>query len=311
MQLRTLSSYPGAVCTDGSPAGYYYAPATTSASAHTWIVHLRSGGMCYSEVSCRERCWNFNSNSNYSVARKLCSSHSWEESITVPNGLMSADGDPLLAHAHKVHLRYCTSDAHWGDAEAFDSPAGGLMQFRGSVVVEAMLADLVARHGLGSGHEGARDTMVFAGNSAGARGAMVHLDYVPQMLQSASAHVDVVGFLDSPMWLDMDVCCGESSLSLPNRTRLVHAYVNTTRLGVECAAAWPLAEQWRCLLAEYRLPFLASKFVVVASLHDTYLLGQHTGANRPTSPAGLDFAARAKERMLRVLRCAALRRRAG
>ena len=135
--------------------------------------------MCYDEQSCRQRCWNFD-NDPAGVAKNLCSSSRWQENITMPGGLFSAD-NPQLAHAHKVQLRYCTSDAHWGNAAAFDSPAGGLMQFRGSVVVEAMLTDLVARYGLGNGHEGARHTMVFAGSSAGARGAMAQLDYPVQV----------------------------------------------------------------------------------------------------------------------------------
>ena len=35
---------------------------------------------------------------------------------------------------------------------------------------------------------------------------MVHLDYVPEMIGSASANVDVIGLLDSPLWMTMNGC---------------------------------------------------------------------------------------------------------
>ena len=36
---------------------------------------------------------------------------------------------------------------------------------------------------------------------------MVHLDYVPEMIGSASANnVDVIGVLDSPLWMMMNGC---------------------------------------------------------------------------------------------------------
>lgn len=64
-----------------------------------------------------------------------------------------------------------------GDAAAFG------LQFRGGAVVRAVLADLVRRRGLGRrGLAGAPPRLLFGGVSAGSRGAMVHLDYVKEML---------------------------------------------------------------------------------------------------------------------------------
>ena len=67
-----------------------------------------------------------------------------------------------------------------------------------------MLKHLVENKGLGSGLGGRRDRLIFGGASAGARGAMVHLDYVQEMLGEAASNVDVVGFLDSPAWIDKE-----------------------------------------------------------------------------------------------------------
>jgi len=75
------------------------------------------------------------------------------------------------------------------------------MHFKGRIVIESVLSDLVDQKGLGSGPF--KDTLIFGGGSAGGRGAMMHLDYVSEMLgPQASPNVDVVGFLDSPLWID-------------------------------------------------------------------------------------------------------------
>ena len=54
--------------------------------------------------------------------------------------------------------------------------------------------------GLGSvpGH-----TLLFAGGSAGGRGAMVNIDYLPDVLASLGASsVRLLGYLDSNYWID-------------------------------------------------------------------------------------------------------------
>ena len=50
LDLRSLSAVDSrAVCTDGSPAKYYFSAAAATAdatAASTWIVHLEGGGWC-------------------------------------------------------------------------------------------------------------------------------------------------------------------------------------------------------------------------------------------------------------------------
>lgn len=76
-----------------------------------------------------------------------------------------------------------------GDAEAF----GRL--FYGKAVVSAVLHELVTTHGLGTQGVAAPPTrLLFGGMSAGARGALVHLDYVRGMLpldDAARRRIDV------------------------------------------------------------------------------------------------------------------------
>ena len=45
MSRQSLAGYPNAVCVDSTPAMYYFLAATAAASANTWIVYLRGGGL--------------------------------------------------------------------------------------------------------------------------------------------------------------------------------------------------------------------------------------------------------------------------
>ena len=61
MQGYSLASYPQAVCVDSSPAMYYFLAATSVASANTWIVYLRGGGV-FALLCCEEASVQLNPN---------------------------------------------------------------------------------------------------------------------------------------------------------------------------------------------------------------------------------------------------------
>lgn len=309
MSLVSLQGVdPGAVCADGSPAGYYFESSKSSSElgSRLWILYLEGGDWCFDEESCRRRC-------KHSTG-PLCSSKRWPATYqhgahpcgnlndtTVLCGLFAPKpslgaGKGALASANRALLRYCTSDAHMGDASAFG------FQFRGARVVKAVIKDLVQRHGLGlKNSQGREDTLIFAGGSAGARGVMVHLDYVSDMLGRAANAVKVVGFMDSPLWVQMPAFdshhhdLGE----LVTETKTMHQFANVTNLGNACAARYK-AEEWKCLFAEYRMPFVKSRYLLVASQYDQFQLGSYIG-HKPVTPKELDFAAQFGRRTLAVV----------
>ena len=83
--------------------------------------------------------------------------------------------------------------------------------FHGQHNVMAMIKHLVETQGLGTGPA---DELVFGGWSAGARGAMVHLDSVVAYLKDNALNpVKTLGMLDSPLYMDMDAMT-------PDRTTL-------------------------------------------------------------------------------------------
>ncbi|KAH8070288.1 pectin acetylesterase [Aureococcus anophagefferens] len=169
----------GAVCNDGTPAAYYFAPG--SPSSKTFLVYLSGGGQCYDAASCAGRgdgslYPHHNCSTSDGRSRASCRQGLRRDACN-KTGIFSEDpaANRPLHGAHKAYVPYCSSDAHMGDGEKFG------LQFRGRRIVDAVLADLAAHKGLGDA-----DLVVFGGGSAGGRGAMVHLDRAAATLSAGA-----------------------------------------------------------------------------------------------------------------------------
>jgi len=287
MSWVSLKKYPDAVCVDGSPAGYYWDAAPAESPTSTWIMYLDKGGWCWSDKTCEWRCRN---------APGLCGSSSYNSTMKVPEGLFSARHE-TLQQANKVFVPYCTSDAHMGNGEAFGR------QFRGARVVEAVLTDLVQRRGLGQGI--GRDFFLFGGGSAGARGAMIALDHVKTMLDTTAGNVDLMGFLDSPAWIDRDTLNSHRD-SLGLQTQAVHSYANVSLsyLDPACASTFTGDDAWKCMFAEYRLPFLQTPYFMVAAQFDSFqlMVNMDHKKDRPCSGKEVEYAEGLQARTLMLIR---------
>jgi len=118
----------------------------------------------------------------------------------------------------------------------------------------------------------------------------VHLDYVHDMLGSAySANVDVVGFLDSTLWIDMLPHAGSQFIGFGETCRLVQSHANVSHLGEDCKAAFAPEEQWKCIMGHYRLAFTRTPYFLVASQADSFAVSANVGG-RPQTWAELQYA---------------------
>jgi hypothetical protein len=244
LTLQSLAAYPEAVCNDGTPAGYYYSPA--SDSNPDVILYLEGGMWCWSAQSCTAR---------YAATTFEMSSKKWPTTLNM-GGLFSLTKGNPFAKAAKAYLSYCSSDAWVGDAQP--SPDNGGFAFKGQAIIEAVVTDLVSRFNLT-----AANRVLFGGCSAGARGALFNLDYVGAMLPPGTG---LKGLLDSALWLDL-VPPDAAEVSLQAQTQGVFAMVNpAARIPAACAAAYPGSEGWKCLYGQYRLPFVTTPYFIVRCL---------------------------------------------
>lgn len=197
------------------------------------------------------------------------SSSRWPGTLQAGGIFASAPGNPFAA-ANKVYVAYCSSDAWMGDASAFG------YQFRGQAIVSAVLADLQTVRGLSVG-----DRMLFSGCSAGARGAMVHLDNVA----SALPGVTVRGLLDSGLWVDVQPYDPSQTASLLDETQTMASFLNAGAvIPDDCAAAYVEAA-YKCLFGQYRMPFVATPYFASESQLDQFLITYDLSS--PTNMQGL------------------------
>jgi len=258
--------YPNAVCNDGTMSGFYVSNAVkeragAGARGQTWVVYLQGGGWCFDRASCLGRMGQL---------PHYMSSKPWAPT-RADGGLLGPDPamNPLW-NASKVYLPYCTSDGYVGNRGA--SPETYGWHFRGQVVVESMFAELVRSFGLKTG-----DTLVFSGCSAGGRGALYNLDYVPAMIPDG---IRVVGIFDAAIWVVT------TNIILPQQTAMVLSLANATgRLGERCVAHFPNEnEHWKCLYGEFRAQFISLPFLAASSQYDSFQLFtalQHMEPYRP------------------------------
>ena len=102
---------------------------------------------------------------------------------------------------------------------------------------------------------------------------MVHLDYVSDMVAMAGGDtraLDVRGFLDSPLWIDLP-SINPSFPGFNVTTAGVFSQVNITHLGTDCESKYSKADSWKCIFAQYRMPSLTkTPLLVVASQDDLF-----------------------------------------
>mmetsp|Transcript_2394 Transcript_2394/g.4825 ORF Transcript_2394/g.4825 Transcript_2394/m.4825 type:complete len:429 (-) Transcript_2394:416-1702(-) len=186
--------YPLAVCNDGSPATYLYSPpferpkepVPEEEGHQTFVVMLAGGGWCHDKTTCAARRMK---------SKKLTTSKLQPEVQPAFGGVLSTDKRNPFLNAHKVYLPYCSSDGFAGSQSASNPLAHG-SHFRGADIIEAVMRELNRTLGIKSG-----DALFFGGFSAGARGAMFNIDYVPPVLPP---NVSLTGLFDSPFWLEIE-----------------------------------------------------------------------------------------------------------
>ena len=213
------SKYPLAVCNDGTPAGFYYKKSPTSSPM--WLVHLEGGGWCWDNDSCSKR---------KRTAPQLTTNKLWRKSID-KTGIFDDDSTKNPLHdANKIFVPYCTSDGWMGHASARNE--NNHWYFMGQKVIEAVLDTLITDPLYNLGHTPKVDILAFSGCSAGGRGAMVNLDYIPGIIKAAGIELkSIFGILDSALYINVQP---------------LRPYSSSTSLGI--LSVFPQCIQWpKCI----------------------------------------------------------------
>lgn len=271
LHLHSLSKIdPLAVCNDGTPGAYYFSPSTVSKFKNYFIIHLPGGSQCYDKASCDQR-WK--SLPNYMSSSKL-------NKTCYKTGILdnSKKITPLYAF-NKVLIAYCSSDAYMGDAGASNDTWGWHM--RGQRLVYATIKALIL-----NGNLTKNSKILISGGSAGARGVMVLLDFLADLIPKGAT---IVGFLDSPFYLDV-IPYNPKFKGFQYQEQQKSRFFNVKNvITEECANLYKGNDTWKCLYGQYRVPLIRTPYFMVASQYDAYQLGYNVGSSPPFNDGALDY----------------------
>eukprot|EP00286_Rhodomonas_abbreviata_P025589 CAMPEP_0181304678 /NCGR_PEP_ID=MMETSP1101-20121128/9288_1 /TAXON_ID=46948 /ORGANISM="Rhodomonas abbreviata, Strain Caron Lab Isolate" /LENGTH=597 /DNA_ID=CAMNT_0023410471 /DNA_START=141 /DNA_END=1930 /DNA_ORIENTATION=+ len=227
-----------AVCLDGTPYGYWLCPDTGGSQ---WMLWLEGGGICDGEQDCSER-----------SKTELGSSIDWDQR----NRRCPEDIDVRI-----VFMDYCDGTAYTSNrAEPF-TYNGNELYFRGAAIVDAVIANLKADHGLADATK-----VVFGGNSAGALGVFHHLNRVAAQLPNA----EIIGTPMSGFLLDHDNMGPGETFTEQLKTLSV-MFGSEAVLNEDCKAENP-GDELVCLLPQYFAQFITPRWFAINSRFDMFQL---------------------------------------
>ncbi|XP_020550810.1 pectin acetylesterase 8-like isoform X2 [Sesamum indicum] len=156
----------GAVCLDGSPAGYHYEKGYGT-GADNWLVYLPGGAWCGSKGDCLAR-------------TKTIGGTTVNVTTTWFGGILSADSlvNPDLYNWHRTFIRYCDGASFMADVEAVDPETN--LHLRGARIFRAVVDVLLAK-----GMKNAKN-IILAGNSAGGLATILNCDRFRALVPNAS-----------------------------------------------------------------------------------------------------------------------------
>ncbi|KAL7122506.1 hypothetical protein ACP275_01G049500 [Erythranthe tilingii] len=158
----------GAVCLDGSPAGYHYAKGYGD-GANSWMIYLPGGGWCGRKQSCIDRV-------KYSPMLSSTKNITQETfgAILSPN----KTSNPDFYNWNRVFIRYCDGSSFMGDVKKVDPETN--LHKRGSRIFTAVIDELLSK-----GLKNAKNAML-TGNSAGGLATILNCDRFRALVPNAN-----------------------------------------------------------------------------------------------------------------------------
>ena len=248
----------GAACLDGSAPGVYL---MRGSDANKWRVHFHGGGFCSSVSDCKTRAGGqYGSSSSWPASvYDLCDSPT---QCTAVFGLLSNYTENPMGAWNAVLVPYCDGSSWTSNRAAADLEG---LHFRGRANLDAVVDQLEALGALAS----AATDVVITGTSAG---GVVMYAHASELRRRLPASATVVSVPDAGFFLDAPNAAGVDVYPAMMRAAGGPALWNSTIDGTDpsCLAAYGpgSAESWKCLLAQYLMPFQTVPTFVINSQYD-------------------------------------------
>lgn len=275
--LLNTTAFPNAVALDGTPGGFWWLPGAPG--TRKFVVHHQGGGWCTSLDDCLQRSQTTLGSSRF-WADANCSAGSSQAPCSYDggtHGYFSVDPavNPLFADAHHVYIAYGDGASYSGRVAAPvpipGQPAGTVVHFKGAWVLEAVYATLLSP---AFGMAAASDVLI-GGTSAGGLSVYLTIDRIARQVRDAAAAEGhpaprVTGAPDAGFFLDAPSFAGPTVYT-PLYQWVAAAQNVSGSVNDACVAHYaPTNDAWRCILAQYTLPFVATPLFVANSLSDAW-----------------------------------------
>jgi len=262
LYLLTDAVKDGAVCLDGSPAGYYYRPAPDGSSGvNKWYIHHQGGGWCVGLDDCYNR-----ANST------LGSSKTYTPTTDLNGDYFSPfpSDNPMMYTWNMVYIMYCDGASFSGNNDTVQPYMDVNLYFRGARILTAVINDLLDNQGLNAATD-----VVISGCSAGGLSTFLHVD---EWRQAIPITARVVGMPDSGFFLDDETAVGYES-----QMQWVFEQQNVTSgVDQDCIADWTAKGQpWKCIFAQYTAPHIQTPIFPLQSQYDSWQTANILGSSSP------------------------------
>eukprot|EP00039_Didymoeca_costata_P011489 m.161580 g.161580 ORF g.161580 m.161580 type:complete len:432 (+) comp15189_c0_seq8:18-1313(+) len=248
-------------------------------NSNKWVVFLEGGGWCYGQTE---------EETIQSCARRAgflppgeTATRTSDEIHQVEYSTDSSDYGGVMGENCTTNPGFCEWNAvfvHYKDGGSMGSnrldpipvkfrngSSGALMWMRGRPSFDAVIQDLQQNHGLSAATE-----VILTGGSAGGLAVFYNLDHFADLL---GPNVKLTGFPDAGFFLDAQNVQGEYFY----RNNFIAAdpvwnITGSQGTNKACLASQPKATAWKCLMAQYIVPYLKTPLYVMNSAYDAYQL---------------------------------------
>eukprot|EP00929_Paragymnodinium_shiwhaense_P065018 TRINITY_DN32637_c0_g1_i1.p1 TRINITY_DN32637_c0_g1~~TRINITY_DN32637_c0_g1_i1.p1 ORF type:complete len:433 (+),score=79.19 TRINITY_DN32637_c0_g1_i1:96-1394(+) len=258
----------GAIYPDGTPANYEL----NFTGGSGWIIHLSGGGWKWlksngsraEEVGVLADAFGLpTAATRRASAAGSSGAAACQGCYGVCDGLMSnsAHLNPLFHGFNKVFIPW-EGTSFTGNRKSTEP-----YPVRGAPILDAVLKHLQEAHGMKAASD-----VILTGGSAGGLATYLNCDRIAETVRQANASTRYSCLADAGLFLDHKGRDGKPTTS-PLFKESFYAWNSAGATNQACVEHYSASnEEWKCVFAQYVLPFIKSRIFIMQTLYDSWQL---------------------------------------
>lgn len=262
-----VNGLPMPRCIDGSPPAYYIKPGTGE-NATKFILFFEGGGWCTSLESCLSRSrTDLGSSLDYPQT-----TNDWNARDLLNT---NCTANYNFCGWTSVYHRYCDGQSRAGSTWDAIEVDGKSLYFRGLPTLLAMLQQLLAPTAPSLSKA---SHLLISGSSAGGLTTYLHADTIAAAVRAVNPGIVVKSVPEVGFFIDGASVWGgehimtEAYIRAQTFANISAANAPSYNTNAECIAQTPESERWKCFMAQYVYPHIATPVFILNSKYDQWQL---------------------------------------